>query len=151
MKLSDRIEQMVHPGLPVEIDTLLGNWFGDKPGSCKTAVRTFMPRTNIVEKDASFVISLELPGIDVSDVDVEASDDKLTISGEKKIELQDETDKLHRRERVSGKFERSFEFPTQVDFESIQADFQNGVLTVTVPKSAKVLPRKIQINSGKSG
>jgi len=148
MKLSDRIEQMVHPvhALPQEIDSLLENWFGyrSKPGQRDQS--TFRPRTNVVEQEQEFVISMELPGILVSDVAVESSEDKLTISGEKKIEIDEATEKLHRGERVTGKFERAFEFPTQVDFDLIKANFQYGVLTVTVPKSAKVMPRKIQIN-----
>ena len=147
MKLSDRLEQMVHPVLPLEIDNLLENWFGDRSRSCGSERNVFCPKTNIVERDQEFAISMELPGVPVSAVEIEASDDKLRIFGDKKIELDNETEKPRCRERLSGKFERSFEFPIQVDFENINADFQNGVLTVTVPKSEKVLPRKIQINS----
>lgn len=148
MKLSDRIEQMVHPVhcLPQEIDNLLDQWFGYRPKPGQADKPTFCPRTNVVEREQDFVISMELPGIQVSDVAVESAEDKLMISGEKKIEIEDETEKLHRGERVTGQFERAFEFPTQVDFDLIKADFQRGILTVTVPKSAKVLPRKIQIN-----
>ncbi len=154
MKLSDRIEQMVNPvhGLPQELDNLLENWFGHKSrtaNSVEPNQRKFCPRTNVVEREKDFVISIELPGVPVGDVRVEASDDKLLISGEKKFESNEndgETDKLHRRERATGKFERAFEFPTQVDFDKINAEFKLGVLSVTVPKSEKVLPRKIEIN-----
>lgn len=146
MKLSDRIEQMVHPVhcLPQEIDNLLDQWFGNK--SRPAGPGKFCPRTNVVENEKAFVVLMELPGVKVSEVAVEASDDKLKISGDKNIELDNESDKLHCSERITGKFERSFEFPTQVDFDQIKADFMHGVLSVTVPKSDKVLPRKIQIN-----
>lgn len=149
MKLSDRIEKMVHPvhGLPQEIDNLLDHWFGQKPGATEGCQRAFCPRTNVVEREKDFEVSMELPGVVIGDVNVEASDARLVISGEKKFGFDEETDKLHRRERVTGKFERNFEFSTQVDFDRIKADFKSGVLTVVVPKSEKVLPRKIEINA----
>jgi len=148
MKLSDRIEQMIHPvhGLPQELDNILGQWFGQSSEPTEAPEQVHCPRTNIIERDKDFVLSIELPGVSVQDVTVEAADDKLMISGEKKISVKAETEKLQRQERVSGKFERGFEFPTMVDFEKISAEFQLGVLTVTVPKSEKVLPRKIEIN-----
>ena len=141
MKLSDRIA--VH-AWPQEIENVLEQWLGNKSsGECQ---KGFRPRTNIVERDQEFVISVELPGIDVADVNVEASDDKLNISGEKKFALDADSEKLHRRERATGKFTRSFEFPTQVDFDKITAGYKHGVLSVTVPKSEKVLPKQIQID-----
>ena len=148
MKLSDRIEQMVLPvhGLPQEIDSLLDQWFGQKAKSPEACRRSFCPRTNLVEREKDFVVSVELPGVAIEDVNVEASDARLVISGDKKIELDDESDKLVRRERASGQFQRAFEFSTQVDFDRIQAEFKLGVLTVVVPKSEKVLPRKIEIS-----
>jgi HSP20 family protein len=154
MKLSDRIEQMVNQphGFPQEIDNLLEHLFGHKSKSgqtCQTGKpnqKTFSPRTNIVEREKEFVVTLELPGVEVADVTVEATDEKLRIAGEKRFGFDAESDKLHRRERATGKFERSFEFPTQVDFDLINAEFKLGVLSVSVPKSEKVLPRKIEIN-----
>ena len=140
MKLSDRIA--VH-AWPQEIENVLEQWFGKTGGDCQ---KTFCPRTNIVERDPDFVISMEIPGVEVADVSVEASDDKLTISGKKEVSFDKETEKPHRSERIAGDFERSFEFPTQVDFDKITASFKHGVLLVTVPKSEKVMPRQIQID-----
>ena len=141
MKLSDRIA--VH-AWPQEIENVLEHWLGHKAGGdCQ---KGFCPRTDIVERELEFVISMELPGMDISDVTVEASDDKLNISGEKKLVLDTETEKAHRQERVSGKFQRAFEFPTQVDFDKITANYKHGVLVVMVPKSEKVLPKQIKID-----
>lgn len=141
MKLSDRIA--VH-AWPQEIENVLEHWLGNKSGGdCQ---KSFCPRTNILERDQEFVISIELPGVEVSDVSVEAGDDKLTISGKKTVTFDKELEKLHCGERISGEFSRSFEFPTQVDLDKITANFKHGVLSVTVPKSEKVLPRQIQID-----
>ena len=140
MKLSDRIA--VH-AWPQEIENVLEQWFGKAGGDCQ---KPFCPRTNIVERDQAFVISMEIPGVDVSDVSVEAVDEKLTISGKKSVAFETESEKLHRSERIAGEFERVFEFPVQVDFDKITAHVKHGVLWVTVPKSEKVMPRQIQID-----
>jgi HSP20 family protein len=142
MKLADRLDRMVHPinGIP-ELDNLIDSFFGPR----NAGTRVYMPRTDIVENSTGFVLSVELPGVDAADVAVEVIDDRLIVSGEKKALEVDETSTVHRRERVVGKFERSFEFPTMVDFEKIEATSGNGVLTINVPKAEKVLPRKIEI------
>lgn len=146
MKLSDRIEQMVGPihGLPSDLDTLLDQWLGKsgRPESC-----SFVPRSNIVEQEKEFVVTMELPGVAIADIVVEAADERLKIAGDKKMEPLSENEKLRRSERPSGKFERLFEFKSQVDFDRIEADLRNGILKIRVPKSEKVLPRKIQISA----
>ena len=76
---------------------------------------------------------------------VEVADGQLTIGGEKSLPELDETSTVHRRERMAGKFERKFEFPTHVDFDKIEATCEDGVLVIQVPKAAQVLPRKIDI------
>ncbi len=148
MKLSDRIEQMVNPvhGLPQEIDNLLEHLFGQKTKPGDPVKKTFCPRADILEREKEFVVQMELPGVSVSDVSVETADDQLVISGEKTISIDEETEELKRRERATGEFKRVFEFPIQVDFDLIKADYKLGVLTVTLPKSEKVMPRKIEIN-----
>jgi HSP20 family protein len=142
MKLADRLDRMVHPihnlqPLDTFIDQLLG--------SARSGAQTFVPRTDIVEHSTGFTLSIELPGVAVNDVTVEVAEGRLVVSGEKKSLVVDETSTVHRRERVAGKFERTFEFPTHVDLDKIEADSQNGVLTIIVPKSQQVLPRKIEI------
>ena len=140
MRLSDRIA--VH-AWPQEIENVLEQWLGNKPdGAC---VGSFCPRTDMVEQDDRFLLPIELPGVDASDVALAAAADTLRLRGEKKAVGLAENEKRHRSERISGKFRRSFEFPTQVDFDRIEASFKQGVLSVTVPKSAKVMPRQIKI------
>jgi HSP20 family protein len=140
MKLSDRIT--LHTW-PQEFENVLDHWLGQRAGGERCT--GYCPATNLVEKDQQFVITMELPGVDVSDVSVETSDDQLVVAGEKKVVFDSETEKALACERVTGSFRRTFEFPTQVDFEQISATFKHGVLSVIVPKSEKVLPRQIQI------
>ena len=145
MKFNPRIEAMVNPlnGLPQEIDNLLDHWFGHRAKE-GCSVNTFRPTTNVMEHDEAFVISIELPGVAATDVNVEAIDDQLKISGEKKVNEIVDGQKLILQERLSGLFERNFEFNSQVDFSNIQAEFGHGVLTVTVPKTEKAA-QKIEI------
>ena len=150
MKLSDRIEQMVGPinGLPADFDKMIDQWFGKPCRDDKCAPSGFSPRANIVEQEKQFVVTMELPGVSIEQVAVETANEQLKISGEKQIEELNESDKIRRNERVVGKFERSFEFRSPVDFDRIEAGLRHGVLTIRVPKSEKVLPRKIQVSGG---
>ena len=139
MKLSNRCVQPIN-GLQ-DFDTLINHFLG--PVACQGG--PFVPRTDLVEHDSGYTLRVELPGVAADAVSVEVAEDQLTISGEKAKAEYDETSTVHRRERVTGKFERQFKFPTQVDFEKITANSQDGVLMIEVPKAAEVLPRKIEI------
>lgn len=109
----------------------------------------FTPSTDIVESENEIRISAELPGLEQKDVKVELVQDVLTISGEKKSEKEENSEKRHMVERSYGAFSRSVQLPEGVKPEDIGAKIQNGVLTVTVKKPAaqKVEPRKIAIES----
>lgn len=100
------------------------------------------PAAEVVEKPEEFSVSLELPGMKASDVNVDFNDGMLTIRGEKSSESEkkDEERKYHVWERSYGSFLRSFEFPNTVDPESVRAEFGDGVLKVHVPKRAAGAP-----------
>ena len=86
MKLENRIEKVVNT-LPPELDNLIDHFFGQR----RTGERRLMPRTDIVESETAFVLSVELPGISTDDVAVEVSDEQLMITGEKKMpEVEEE-------------------------------------------------------------
>jgi HSP20 family protein len=108
----------------------------------------FSPPSEVLEADAEYVIRLEVPGVKLEDITVEFIDDELRVSGEKKIVCEDSTKVCHCAERRSGQFQRTFRFPTDVEAEKVDARLENGVLTIQLPKAAKVLPRKIEIRSG---
>jgi HSP20 family protein len=103
----------------------------------------------VVETDKDIRIAAELPGMDEKDVEVSVSDDVLTIRGEKRAEIDDK--ERHFSERYYGRFERRIPLPFEVEDDRAEASFENGVLTVTLPKSpeAEAKTKRIAI-SGKA-
>ena len=93
---------------------------------------------------------VELPGIDPAEVSVEMQEGRLEISGEKKIAELAEGVNGVRDERLKGEFKRVFEFSKLIEPDEIKAEFKNGLLQIDLPKSAKVLPRKIDIQFDRS-
>jgi HSP20 family protein len=108
----------------------------------------WVPPTDIFEEADGIRIMLELPGLKPEDVKLTLENSTLTIRGEKKQVAEENTTKVHRYERSYGAFERSFSLPTTVDPERVTAKFENGVLTVWVPKAEKAKPREIQVKVG---
>jgi HSP20 family protein len=95
------------------------------------------PAVDIVEKDKAYEITAELPGMDENNIEVKLSDGELVIKGEKKEEKEEKKKDYYLSERRYGSFERRFTVPKEVDAEKVGATFKNGVLTVTLPKSAE--------------
>ena len=93
------------------------------------------PAIDIVEKDTAFEVTVELPGLDVKDIDVRLANGMLTIKGEKREEKEEKTKDRYVSERRYGSFRRSLQVPGGVDADKIESSFKNGVLTVTLPKS----------------
>lgn len=93
------------------------------------------PAIDIVEKEKAFEITAELPGLDTKNIDLQISDDILTIKGEKQEEKEEKAKDRYISERRYGSFRRSLQIPGGVDVDKIDASFKNGVLTVSLPKS----------------
>lgn len=104
------------------------------------------PLVNLTETKDSYVLRAELPGVKAEDLDIQATGRNITIAGERKIE-PDPNARYHRREREAGRFSRALTLPGDIDREKIEAAFNNGVLTITIPKSEKAMPRQIAIKS----
>jgi HSP20 family protein len=143
-----------------EIDRMMSGFFG--PGFGRLPSRLFdfeplprlgaltgtlTPRIDVSETDQAIELSAELPGMEEKDVELLVQDDVLTIRGEKKLEKEEKDKNYHVIERQYGSFQRSYELPDIVDRDKIAAKFDKGVLTVTLPKTAKAkeATRKIQI------
>jgi HSP20 family protein len=110
-----------------------------------------MPQMDVSETDRELKICAELPGVSENDIDIRMEDDVLVIRGEKKFERKNEQENYHFVERSYGTFQRALRLPGPVDPEKVQARFENGVLTVTVPKSEQQeRSRRIQIQGGGS-
>lgn len=125
-----------------DMDTVVQHLFGDD----RVPVG-FTPRTNVAESESQFEISMELPGLTTDDVQLEVEDGCLVVSGEHKNETEAEGKTYHRVERRYGTFRRVVRIPDNVDQERIDANFQNGILTVTLPKSQEEKTRKITIKT----
>lgn len=95
------------------------------------------PAVDIVEKDASFELTADMPGLDEKDIEVKVASGTLTIRGEKTAEKEDKRKDYYLQERHFGAFERSFRIPDGVDADKIEAQFKKGVLTVSLPKRAE--------------
>ena len=109
------------------------------------ALSAWTPAVDIFESENDYVIKLELPEVGRDDVKVNLHDQTLTISGERKIENEDKRDGYHRIERSYGQFYRSFTLPPNVNAESINAQFKDGVLRLTLPKREEAKPKQIEV------
>ena len=110
--------------------------------------REWAPAVDISEDDESFIITADLPDVSKEDVNVSVQHGCLTLSGERKLEKQEEDKekKYHRIERSYGSYTRSFSLPKNVDAAAVKANFQNGVLNIILPKvAAEEGPDKIQV------
>jgi HSP20 family protein len=107
------------------------------------------PRLDLAEDEKELRVSAELPGMEMKDVDVYLTDHDLTIKGEKKEEREERRKNYYRRERTYGSFHRTIPLPVEIDMEKVAASFANGVLTVTMPKTAAAqkAARKIEVKS----
>jgi HSP20 family protein len=108
------------------------------------------PVVDITEDDHNYVIEAELPRVNKENVKVRVADGLLTISGDRefKREQQDGAKKYHRVERSYGRFVRTFRLPEDVDGDKVNADFKDGVLSVSLPKSEARKPKEIDIKIG---
>ncbi len=100
---------------------------------------------DVTENDEAYTVRASVPGINPDDLDISFSDNTLTIKGELKEEKVDENERWHLRERRFGEFMRSITLPNAVNADKIEAHYENGVLTLTLPKAEEVKPRKISV------
>jgi HSP20 family protein len=103
------------------------------------------PPTNIFQKGDDFVAVIELPGMGKSDLQIEAKDNTIRISGKKAMDY-DQNASVHRRERVFGTFDRTISLPVQIDADAIRAEYRDGILALFIPRAASEKPRTIKIN-----
>ncbi|RMF99863.1 MAG: Hsp20/alpha crystallin family protein [Acidobacteria bacterium] len=109
------------------------------------------PSVDIFENKDQVVLEAELPGMKPEDVNISIENNVLTIQGERKFEKKEEGDNYHRIERRYGSFTRSFTLPPTVDTEKITAEFDNGVLRLTIAKREEAKPRRIEIKASSAG
>ena len=112
--------------------------------------RVWVPAIDVVEQKDAYVMYAELPGVDASQVDISFEQNVLTVRGTKRsaIEASNEGElRVYAAERITGSFERSIRLPEFVDGDKITAQFQNGLLTILVPKAQAAQARRIEIKA----
>src|ERR671920_2046905 len=127
--------------------TNLSRAFGDE-GIARGA---WIPNVDIYENKDQIVLEAELPGMSREDFDLSIENNVITLRGERKFEKTEETDNYHRVERSYGSFTRSFTLPQTVSAEGATAEYNNGVLRVTLPKREETKARRIQVSGTGSG
>ena len=108
-----------------------------------TGSGTFPP-INIFQQGEDFVALVELPGVSKEAVEIQAKDRSIRLSGKRTITFQD-TASVHRRERVSGVFDRTITLPVQIDVDRLRAEYKDGVLALFIPRAESDKPRAIKI------
>jgi HSP20 family protein len=134
-----------------EMNRLFDDMFGSfmrRPGGQqqRSQLTEWAPAMDVLQRDGDLLVRVELPGVKLEDVDITVHDRVLTVSGERKVEEEQERGGYYVRERRQGAFRRSMTLPEGVDEESIRARFEDGVLEVTIEGAAAVRePKRIQI------
>jgi HSP20 family protein len=120
----------------------------DTPTGFAPPARRFAPATDIVESDTHYILRADLPGVAEEDLSVKLDGDLLTISGQRGSKSEQRQGGYVRYERSTGSFRRSVRLPEGVDGDAIEANFDRGVLEVTVPKPERITPRSIAVTVG---
>lgn len=124
---------------------------GNLPGSFNREEMlngAWSPRVDIYEDKDRLILEAELPGMKREDFDISVENNVITLKGERKFEMKKEGDNYHRVERSYGSFTRSFTLPQTVTPEGATADFDNGVLCISLPKREETRARKIEVTGG---
>jgi HSP20 family protein len=114
----------------------------------EASLSAWAPAVDIYETEHELVVKADLPEVDSKDLDIRVENNILTIRGERKFEKQVNEENYLRVERSYGSFARSFTLANTVNAEAIKADYQNGVLTLSIPKREEAKPKQIKVNVG---
>lgn len=121
-------------------DTMTSDWFGSGLSS-----RGGFPPINIFQQDGDYAIIAELPGVKRDDIDVDIQRNRVRISGKKELNYG-EGASVHRRERQTGAFDRTFATPFAIDADQVKAEYRDGILALSLPRAEQDKPRSINIS-----
>ena len=141
-------ELMTRPGRETWAVPAFGRIFEDwfnGPGDLAKSASALRPAMDVEEDENHFIVRTELPGIPKDEVQITLEDGVLSITGEKRSDRETKEKNYHVVERSFGSFHRTLSLPAGVDAEKASASFENGVLTVSIPKSEAAKPRKLEI------
>jgi len=126
----NRLFEDYYPARTEEKDIVAGSW---------------APSVDIYETENELVLTAELPGIKEDDIEIKLEDNTLTIKGDRNFEKETKEENYHRIERSYGSFFRSFTLPAYIDQEKIEAQHENGILKIAMPKKHESKPRKVRV------
>ncbi len=134
-----------------DIDRMFDNFISPELSLTQNsdAMPTFNPACDIEETDSHYLVSFDVPGIAKENIKIELVDGTLTVTGERRVEKDQKKASQHLIERSYGQFRRSFSLPSQVDTENVEANYHEGVLTISIAKAESAKPRQIKIGEGK--
>jgi HSP20 family protein len=124
---------------------LHGQWQNATGASTPAA---WAPALDIAERTDAYLVTVELPGVKLDDLDITLEDGLLTIQGERQFTSESSEEQYHRVERSSGTFRRSITLPAQIMADEVAASMEDGVLRILVPKADEAKPKRIQVNPG---
>jgi len=134
--LRKELNQFFNPGHDLDTDTA--------PSSVVTS--DWVPAVDVKENENEFILHADIPGVDPKDIDVHMEDGLLTIKGQRESEKTEEKEGYSRVERSYGSFYRRFSMPDTADADKVNAQCNNGVLKITIPKQEKAQARKIKVD-----
>jgi HSP20 family protein len=117
------------------------------PGWFEREAAVYAPDFDVKETKSAFVFTADVPGIDSKDIDVQATENRLTISGKRSAETEEKSETTYRCERSFGSFTRAFTLPAGGDLDKVGAELKSGVLTVTVPKKPEAKTKQINVKA----
>ncbi len=130
--------------LQEQVNRLFNDAF-DRQGE-ESSLTAWAPAVDIYETEHELVVKADLPDVDPKDLDIRVENNVLTIRGERKFEKKVNEENYLRVERAYGSFARSFTLANFVNSDAIKADYQNGVLTLSIPKREEAKPKQIKVN-----
>jgi len=145
MTILNRWEPFRGTTLPDQLSRVFSNLL-DRTDSQESNLTTWAPAVDIYETEHELVVKADLPDVDPKNLDIRVENNLLTIRGERKFESQVNENNYLRIERAYGSFARSFALANTVNAEAIKADYQNGVLSLTIPKREEAKPKQIKVN-----
>jgi HSP20 family protein len=131
-----------------EFDRAFDDWVFPNGAHGLRAEQEIVPACEVEEANDHFLLTIEMPGIKKDDIKLEVHEGQLTVAGERRMENKQTQDRAWYSERRFGKFQRTFALPRGVDFDKVEAAYQDGILHIVVPKAESLKPRQIKIGTG---
>lgn len=123
--------------VPTSFSTLIDQFFNETAARSGGSVNAFVPLVDVVEDEKAFEVHLAVPGMNKEDFKIELNENQLTVSGERKFSNEKKENNFRSIETQYGKFSRTFALPENIDGQKIQAQYENGILLLTLPKDEK--------------